>query len=510
VQSGFNGAGETIGIIIDTAPASGDLSEYFSEFQTPSTSRSINQEVVELNGSTGSVGTNDGFEATLDTETIGGLAPGANIVVYEIPDLEDDYINDAANQAISEGASVVSMSFGGCESPPIDQIAYAPTFATGTSDGTTFVASSGDFGNECPTGATSYTVGVNYPASDPNVVGVGGNESDTSLTNPVAWNNPPLSSPENATGGGVSAEFSPSPSFQVGVTGLASTAARNVPDIALPSVNVAVYQGGSWLEGVGTSWSAPEFAAMIAEIDQYCGAKLGNANTALYAAFSAAASTDFIDVTSGNNDYNGDPTATPFYTAGTGYDNTTGLGMPIGIKIAESACGATPAGGHHAMPSAARYSGRGTPSVAFAIGHPTDRAFSQHAKPKMLASAPDLGERSSTATMRVQVVLAPSAARMGGDANVAAILRANGFTVTKTFRDHLIVDAQATTAQVERLFATSIHNYAQWQHGTRYAPTDSITVPANLAPFVSGVSLTNAVTKFTPQHGRSIRGGFHF
>jgi subtilase family serine protease len=407
---------------------------------------------------------------------------------------------------ISDGyAKVVSMSFGGCEDG-YDSSITSPTFSTGAGDGITFVASSGDFGNECPTSSTANTPGVNYPASDPNVVGVGGNESDTNLTSPVAWNESIDGLAESATGGGVSAEFT-LPPFQSGVSGLASSTERNVPDIAMPAVNVAVYQGGTWQEGVGTSWSAPEFAAMTAEIDQYCGNTLGNANTSLYAAF-AAANSDFIDVTSGNNRYNGNAPS-PYYTAAAGYDNTTGLGMPIGISIAESACGSTPAGGHRALPSAARRSGRGASSVAFTMNHPTDRAFSQPARPAVLHSATDLGERSSTASTRVQVVLTPAAARMGGDSNVEAILRAKGFVVTKTFADHLIVDAQGTTAQVERLFATSIHDYAQVQHGTRYAPTGSITVPATLAPFVSGVVVNNAITKHAPRRGRPARVGFH-
>jgi len=507
VQSGFNGAGETVAIIIDTAPVTSDLTTYFSYFQTPTTSRTITSEAID-----GGAGTGDQFEATLDSETIGGLAPGANIIIYEIPELSDEDINDAANQTVVDGkANVVSMSFGGCEDG-YDEAVTAQTFATGAaSDDVTFVASSGDFGNECPATSTTETPGVNYPASDPNVVGVGGNESESSLTNPVAWNHSFAGLTESATGGGVSTEFT-LPSFQSGVTGTASSSTyRNVPDIALPSVNVAVYESGSWQEGVGTSWSAPEFAAMMAEINQYCGfsqgSGIGNAAT-LYTAF-AAASSDFIDVTSGSNQYNGNAPA-PYYSAGTGYDNTTGLGLPIGISIAQSACGATSASGHRARSAAARHSGRAPASVAIALSHPTDRAFSLRARPAVLRSAPDLGERSSAATMRVQVELAPGAARMGGDSNVAAILRANGFSVTKTFRNHLIVDAQGTTAQVERLFATSIHNYAQWQHGTRYAPTGSITVPADLAPFVSGVLLNNAVTKHTPQRGLSARAGFRF
>jgi len=76
--------------------------------------------------------------------------------------------------------------------------------------------------------------------------------------------------------------------------------------------------------------------------------------------------------------------------------------------------------------------------------------------------------------------------------------------------DHVVFDARATTVQVERLFATSIHTYAQGQYGTRFAPAASITVPADLAPFVSSVVLDNAVTHFAPHHGGLASSGFHF
>jgi subtilase family serine protease len=497
VQSGFNGAGTTIGIIIDTAPSANDLNAYLTAFQIPSTSRTVTQEVVPINGGTGSVGSDSAFEAALDEETVAGLAPGANVIIYEIPDLSEGSIIDAIEAVESDAkATVVSMSFGGCED------GYgAQNFASGVSAGITFVASSGDYGNECPTGPSSYTPGLNYPASDPNVVGVGGNESVSTIAKTVAWNDN-----YGATGGGVSAVFTTLPTFQNGVSGLSSASARNVPDVALPSVNVAACQSGCG-GGYGTSFSSPEVAAMIAEISQYCGGlQFGNANSTLFYPAFAAASSNFIDVLSGNNQFGN---STPYFTAGSGYDNTTGLGMPNGMAIAKAACGTIPSGGR-ARVAASRSFRRGTSTVAIPIDHPTDRAYAAHAQPVALRSAADLGERTSTTTMPIHVILTQTAARMGGDANVAAILRANGFTVTKTFRDHVVVDAQGTTAQVERLFATAIHNYAQGQYGTRFAPAASITVPADLARFVSSVVLDNAVTHFAPHHGGLASSGFHF
>ncbi len=62
-------------------------------------------------------GSGDDAETDLDVETISGLAPGANIIVYDIGSLADQNIEDAYNKALTDGtASAVNSSFGGCES----------------------------------------------------------------------------------------------------------------------------------------------------------------------------------------------------------------------------------------------------------------------------------------------------------------------------------------------------------------------------------------------------------
>jgi len=62
-------------------------------------------------------GSGDDAETDLDVQTISGLAPGANIIVYDMGSLTDQAIEDAYNKVLSDGkASVVNSSFGGCES----------------------------------------------------------------------------------------------------------------------------------------------------------------------------------------------------------------------------------------------------------------------------------------------------------------------------------------------------------------------------------------------------------
>ena len=63
-------------------------------------------------------GSGDEPETDLDVQTIAGLAPGANIIVYDIGSLGDQQIEDTYNKALDATAmaTAVNSSFGGCES----------------------------------------------------------------------------------------------------------------------------------------------------------------------------------------------------------------------------------------------------------------------------------------------------------------------------------------------------------------------------------------------------------
>jgi kumamolisin len=110
------------------------------------------------------------------------------------------------------------------------------------------------------------------------------------------------------------------PSYQAGVGGK-----RTVPDVsslADPNTGVASYSDGGWGVAGGTSLAAPLWASFAALYDQAAAAAgkqaLGPANTALYQVASGSSSgSAFHDVTSGSNGT---------FSAGTGYDQVTGLG----------------------------------------------------------------------------------------------------------------------------------------------------------------------------------------
>ncbi|TQK79960.1 hypothetical protein FB563_7824, partial [Streptomyces puniciscabiei] len=106
-----------------------------------------------------------------------------------------------------------------------------------------------------------------------------------------------------------------------------------VPDVsahANPSPGVSIYSQGSWSSVGGTSAAAPEWAAFAALYNQQAAAagkaNLGFANPALY----SASGSGFHDITSGSNGA---------YSAGTGWDFTTGWGSYNAATLASKLLG---------------------------------------------------------------------------------------------------------------------------------------------------------------------------
>jgi len=506
VQSGFNGSGTTVAIVVDGVFNQSDLATYTTWFQTPQTGRSVTVQypVVDSQATLQSDYIN---EAALDVQTVAGLAPGANIILYAIPSLSDQYENDAYNAIISSrSATIVSSSFSGCEAPlevtnGSDSVQSA-IFANGSSAGIAFVAASGDQGTACSdgtdkSGGNLYLAGVGYPASDPNVIGVGGNETyptnnGIQLTNPVVWNDDDTSDNSyEASGGGVSTEFT-IPSYQVGVAGEASSRYRNVPDVALPASYSATVINGTWTVQGGTSWGSPAFAAMLAEVEEYCNAPLTDAAADAYTVFSSAGYTAFINVTSGNNGFSLQSLATPTYYASGGYSNATGIGIPLGMPFAKTLCP------NRVLASTARSA---TAATVAATLRPA-QAYTTDVRPGILGLV-DQGRKPASEPMRIQVGIIAGGSAAAGEAAVEAALQSAGLTVVQTFSNHLLVDATGPTSAVEAFFATQMHNERQAQ-STVYLPGAPITVPASIAPYASGIILDNVVNRFHPEGARRL------
>ncbi|HEY6485586.1 MAG TPA: protease pro-enzyme activation domain-containing protein [Candidatus Cybelea sp.] len=317
VQHGCNGAGYTAAIVIDDPVNKSYVSTYLSASGVTQTG-TVTNEAVDGGGS------GDDPETDLDVQTISGLAPGANVVVYDIGSLGDQQIEDAYNQVLTDAkATAVNSSFGGCESSDVPFADSTNSIAEqGAAEGVEFSASSGDSGsNEC-----SGSKGVSAPAGGPYFSSIGGiNFTDTSggVLETVTMG----SADGDSGGGGVSTVFA-LPSYQTGITGMITTG-RNQPDISLPFFPVAVYTGGSWGEYLGTSWSSPASVALIIEANELHGSKLGWIDPSVYSLFSATGySSYYTPCTSGSNG--------AYSCNATRYNQAAGIGAPKGWALANA------------------------------------------------------------------------------------------------------------------------------------------------------------------------------
>ncbi|MHB8295549.1 MAG: S53 family peptidase, partial [Acidimicrobiales bacterium] len=377
LYSGGNlGAGQTIGVYELAGFARSDVATYTSCMGV-----SPQISVVPTDG--GATLGNGTIEATSDVEDVAGLAPAAHIIVYEAPNSGSGPYDNYSAIVNSDVAKVVTTSWGSCESslPPSYIQAESNLFAQAASQGQTVLAASGDTGSEdCYSGpGTGTQLAVDDPGSQPYVVSVGGTSLDAAGPPPVqtAWNdgpptaaNAPSTGP-GAGGGGVSSVW-PMPSWQSGPGVVSSYSSgtpcgapggqycRQVPDVsasANPYHGYTIYctQGDCPTNGVngwttigGTSLAAPLWAALIALSNEACPSQppAGFVTPALYKLAASGGSagdpfTDIVPSTTGpnNNDYTG--TNGVDYPVTTGYDMATGLGSPIGGRLAADLCPAT-------------------------------------------------------------------------------------------------------------------------------------------------------------------------
>ncbi len=280
-------------------------------------------------------------ESTLDIEMAAGLAPSANINLYQTDGNANGdtwtQVNDELQQIIdanttkASAGSVVSLSLGIDEaditSDDVNALDSSLRQLTQVEHMTVFAAS-GDCG--AFDSGTFLDLSVSFPASDPWVVGVGGTKlslnADGTRAQEVTWSNfPNIFSCKNnwGSGGGNSTLFK-RPNWQQanGVNNDHSQNDRQIPDVAAIADNLAVYFNGGWGAVGGTSAAAPIWAAGQVLVNEDTIHRLGTfayAPQLYYVADRQASINAYYDVTSGNNLY---------YPATVGWDYTTGLGTP--------------------------------------------------------------------------------------------------------------------------------------------------------------------------------------
>lgn len=291
-------------------------------------------------------------ETTLDVEWAHAAAPGANIALVVAANDSDEPIQGAEAYAVDHKlGSVLSLSFGAPEATirtpsrnPDLQEGIA-IFARARANGITVIASAGDKG----AGNGQATPTAQFPASDPDVLSVGGTNLLLSPSGAYAgenvWNDannclaPCILGPDGATGGAPSIIFA-APPYQAPVTGSPMRTIADVAYNASPNTGVEIYVGfasqvaqfgpnGIYAVG-GTSQGAPQWAGIIAIINQQQNhVPIGFFNDKLYTIGPNNPSLPLPplhDITAGNNFFpNG---ASPGFGAAPGYDFPTGWGTP--------------------------------------------------------------------------------------------------------------------------------------------------------------------------------------
>lgn len=505
----IDGTGQVIGIVDaydDSGHIQTDLANFCSQWGLPQTT----VQIIYAQGVKPSANTGWQEEESLDVEWAHAIAPGAKILLVEAYNNSTTYLLQAAQVAAANGATVVSMSWGGGESS--SQTSWDYYF---TSNAVTYVASAGDSGEG---------TGVEWPASSPNVIGVGGTSliinSDGSYGSETAW---------ASSGGGISTVES-LPSWQMGWSSFLSNF-RGVPDVSYladPNYGVYVLYAGNWYEFGGTSVGAPQWAALVALANQQRGAGLPTPGQAVYSVANNGAvnglytinANNLRDVTSGNNGSDPDDQAIA------GYDLVTGVGSPLAGSLVTalatwSAAPPTPDFSISISPSSATVPTTGG-QAAYAVTVTPLNGFNGTVQ-LSLSSLPPGVTPSWTTT---QATTTPTSLTLTVVSGTAA--NSYGFSVTGTSTSPslthqasaaLVVASQPTTMKVGSI------NYAT--SGKRNANLDitltvvdnagnpvpsaavSVTLDLNGSVFGSGTASTGPNGQLTFQASNAPRGTYH-
>lgn len=298
------------------------------------------------------------LETNLDVQWAHALAPAAPIELYIAPNASDVLFEDVARIVATGSARLVSLSWGAYEAavPPAELRALDVIFQLAAVEGIGVAVATGDCGDEsaCDGGVPT----VDYPASSPWVTAVGGVSIFPTATsyawgNTICWVNevrPVAGVPSckagsvfYAGGGGGSSTVFAAPAWQPSPTGK-----RGLPDVSFladPYTGVWMTIEGQYIPIGGTSLAAPTFTALMAQADQAAGFAHGLATPWLYKTVESAGG--FTDVVNGQtrrlylshytgNLYQVGLGADQGLSAGPGWDDATGLGIPRGAQFIDA------------------------------------------------------------------------------------------------------------------------------------------------------------------------------
>ena len=208
-NSGANGHGQTLAIVTLAALDPGAPQYFWSNIaHIPNTGRSFS--VQNIDGGPGAPSDAAGSgETDLDVEQSGGVAPGANVIVYQTPNTDSGFVDGFFAAASQNTASTVSTSWGEAETYvqwAVDtgietsayQAAFDEAFLEMAAQGQSVFDAAGDAGaydDSDELGSTE--LGIDTPADSPYVTSGGGTT--------LAWSGTLMSS---STGTSISANVS--------------------------------------------------------------------------------------------------------------------------------------------------------------------------------------------------------------------------------------------------------------------------------------------------------------
>ncbi len=305
-----DGRGQVIGILIDRVPNSLDLIRFWRlNNQSTSLSRVSNINVNNLR-----LGPANG-EETLDVQWSSGIAPGSRVNVYATGLLTFSAVERGLDRIFYDVLRTptlrqisISLGIGERYLTPGELISKNDKYLRLRALGVNIFVSSGDSGSH-PSGVLQ----VEFPASNPNVISVGGTnlniDSNGNLVSESAW---------TKSGGGRSYVYEKQ-TYQNILPGQF----RLVPDVSAvgdQSTGVCVILNGMRYQFGGTSVGAPIWAGFCALINSSRAAR-GKAPIGflLPHLYSLIGTQNFRDISSGSNGQ---------YPSIVGHDMVTGLGTP--------------------------------------------------------------------------------------------------------------------------------------------------------------------------------------
>jgi kumamolisin len=352
---GFDGSGETIGIIeLGGGYRPSDLDTYFSSIGL-STPKVIPVSVDGGANSPSDAKSDDG-EVALDLQVAGAAAPGAKFVVYFAPTpASSKGFLDAVTKAVHDtenNPSIISISWCGLESIPNTsfQVEFNKVLQAAALLGITVCISAGDNG-AAGVGPKVWDgeAHTDFPASSPFALSCGGTrliEHLGVISTESVWNQKKADLSSSAGpdgsfgsgGGGVSGVFTlPGYQQQADVPPSLNPSGfkgRGLPDVtgnADPVTGYKIFVDSEDVQEGGTSAVTPLWAALIAVINQKLKGRVGFINPQLYAIQSNAGA--FNDIIVGDNRVSFKEFNRVGYDARPGWDPTSGLGSPNGTVI---------------------------------------------------------------------------------------------------------------------------------------------------------------------------------